>query len=298
MITILILILALTPASLFCAAVTWSRRHDRQIVWPLVVATLWGAIVATSLALVVGRLVEMRFIATTSIGGTALDTVIVAPMVEEGVKACVLIFLLMATRLETSLEGFSLGAAVGLGFAATENFFAFVAAYRDLGLAEWITSIALRTLLTTVMHATATAAAGVVMSVFAAGLHFDRWILGPALGYFCATAIHGAFNGGLESAEVLGELSILFVAVFIGFLILWLLAWSRRHEDATYREQLFDDAFIYGRMTLDEANHLVVSRDNKAKRLALLRLRAERKPGRVARQREIDALREALRHEP
>lgn len=296
--TTLILILALTPAPLFCILVAWSRRHDRRIAWPLAAATLWGAIVATSLALVVGRIVEMRFMGFSGLGETALDTVIVAPLVEEGVKACVLVFLLMGTRLETSMEGFYLGAAVGLGFAATENFFAFIAAYRELGLADWITSIALRTLLTTVMHAAATAAAGVVMSVFAAGLHFDRWILGPMLGYFCATAIHGAFNGGLESVNVVGELGIVTVALFIGILIVWLFAWSRRHEEATYREQLFDDAFIHGRMTLEDANHLMVSKNVQARRLALLRLRTERKPGHTGRLAEIGRLREALIRKP
>lgn len=125
--------------------------------------------------------------------GTAwLDTVFmsryIAPLVEEGLKGSVIVFLLKRNRIGFLVDSAVRGFAVGAGFAAVENVYYFLA-LEDTRLILWI----IRGLGTAIMHGGVTA----VMAVISKHLvdlddstSLRAWLPGMAL----AAVIHSSFN--------------------------------------------------------------------------------------------------------
>lgn len=119
---------------------------------------------------------------------TVLLAVIIAPLVEETAKASGV----PRRRIMEIEDGLVYGAAVGLGFAASENVLYLITAL-DEGVGAFITTAALRAITSTVLHASATAVAGYGISY---ALFMRRqgqrvsWL--PFLGM--AMVMHALFN--------------------------------------------------------------------------------------------------------
>jgi len=124
------------------------------------------------------------------VGGVRLGSysALLAPAVEEAMKALVIIWLARSNRIGFLVDAAILGFAVGSGFALVENL-SYLRLAHNAELATWIT----RGLGTAVMHGGATA----ILAVMGLSLLERRPQLGSAAfvpGWVLAAVLHGGFN--------------------------------------------------------------------------------------------------------
>lgn len=195
----------------------WVRNMERYAPEPwrrLAKAFAWGAFGGTTLALILEVVIGGPPHALTQLGISSLvfTAVLVAPVVEEATKAYGLRWI-DDEHLEPE-DGLIYGAAVGFGFAATENLIYEVSAYLDSGVAGLIQTAVLRTLSTAFLHGVATGVIGYAIWRRRAGAAGTRHVAGA---YLVAVAIHMAFNLGASL-----QLAITFLAsLAIAFTGLW-----------------------------------------------------------------------------
>jgi RsiW-degrading membrane proteinase PrsW (M82 family) len=137
-------------------------RREREPWWLLMIAFLWGLVVATVMALILEQAAGVRLAAlfndeaglvdTSQLGFqfaspaellTWLETALIAPGVEEGVKALalVLIFLLLPAEANTMRDGIIYGGLIGLGFAVLESAAFIVSGYAASGEASYLSQL-------------------------------------------------------------------------------------------------------------------------------------------------------------
>ena len=112
----------------------------------------------------------------------------VAPLLEESLKACYVVYLVRSARVGFLVDAAILGFAVGTGFALVENLY-YAGATRDLELGLWI----VRGLGTAVMHGSATA----IVAILSKSLTERRASGAIALflpGILLSSAAHALFN--------------------------------------------------------------------------------------------------------
>jgi protease PrsW len=128
--------LALAPTLLYAVLLWWLDRYEKEPLPLLLVAFVWGAVPAIGLALLLelGLGLPLEQFIMTDQARQITEASLIAPLVEEAVKAVILVVLFLAYRREFDdvLDGVIYGAMVGLGFALVENTFYFAfSAYPD-----------------------------------------------------------------------------------------------------------------------------------------------------------------------
>jgi RsiW-degrading membrane proteinase PrsW (M82 family) len=111
-----------------------------------------------------------------------------APVIEEGMKACVMIYLFKTNRIGFLVDSAILGFAVGAGFGVVENFYYLYMA-SDAQVAVWV----VRGFGTAIMHGGTMALFGVMAQT----LTERRMKINPLLyvpGFIVAITIHSLFN--------------------------------------------------------------------------------------------------------
>jgi len=112
----------------------------------------------------------------------------VAPWIEEGLKAVVLVWLIRSKRVGLPVDAAIAGFAIGAGFALVENIF-YLNARPDMGP----TALVMRGFSTAVMHGGATAVFGMVSVVLADRRPHHFWaVMLPGL--WAAATLHAAYN--------------------------------------------------------------------------------------------------------
>jgi RsiW-degrading membrane proteinase PrsW (M82 family)/CRP-like cAMP-binding protein len=169
----------------------------------LLMCGAWGAIGAFSLAWLINNTV-MDF-------GVTYETLtrITAPIIEEILKALVLIYLIRQPRFRYIVDGAVYGIAVGIGFALSENMFIYLPGAGNAVLATAIS----RTLSTSLMHATASGLVGISLGRLRRVADRRKIIL-PVIGIGLAIAVHVGYN---NIANELEGVTLLLVAIAIGF---------------------------------------------------------------------------------
>lgn len=195
------------------AYLVWARQQERYAPEPwrsLAKAFGWGAIGGTGLALVLEMILGVPPHALQQLGLTGIffTAVIVAPPVEEFTKA-VGLRLIDDAHLEPE-DGLVYGAAIGLGFAATENLVYEVAAYLEGGTTSLIQTAVLRSLSSAFLHGAATALVGYAVWRRRAGQASSGDVLGAYLG---AVLLHAAYNFGASIALAVAFLVSMVLAV-------------------------------------------------------------------------------------
>ncbi|MCW2679250.1 MAG: rane protein-like protein [Frankiales bacterium] len=152
--------------------------------------------------------------------GDVADAALVAPVVEEGGKASVLLLLYRRFRHQIGgpLDGIVYAAMVGLGFATVENVLYYGRAIADGSLPV---VFVLRGVLSPFAHPVFTACTGIGLGLLAAGRTRGR-LLAPGLGLLGAIALHGLWNGSTSFGGG-GFLLVFFglmVPVFFGLIVL------------------------------------------------------------------------------
>lgn len=138
----------------------------------------------------------------------------VAPIVEELLKAVVIVWLIHANRIGFLVDAAIFGFAVGTGFALVENIY-FLEIVKDTGIGTWI----VRGFGTAIMHGGATAifaVMGTAMLEATPGNDLDFRALLPGLGI--AIVLHSAYNH-LLMAPRLATLTALFSVPIVLYVV-------------------------------------------------------------------------------
>lgn len=165
---------------------------------------LVGLLLIDSFRLIPGRLVLRSMLAGCLCAGVAflanawaldalglsrpLLTGLVAPVVEETLKASVVIYLIVRSRVGFMVDAGIHGFAIGTGFALVENAY-YAAALHDLSVWLWV----FRGLGTAIMHGSTTAIVA-ILSKFLADRSQSRAVQNFLPGVALAIALHSGFN--------------------------------------------------------------------------------------------------------
>jgi RsiW-degrading membrane proteinase PrsW (M82 family) len=195
-------LVALLPALVYLVWVRRAERFQGQGWSSLLGAFAYGALFATIVAGILEAVIvglgtrvslhypapEFVFLNGNSPAGTFFLVLIVAPFVEEGLKASGVVW--YSDRIRNVAEGAVFGAAVGLGFGFFETFLYGVGAFVSGGLAAGLALIIVRSLSSVLLHGSST-------GMFGHGYgraKFGKSGAGSGAYYLLAVAMHASFN--------------------------------------------------------------------------------------------------------
>jgi RsiW-degrading membrane proteinase PrsW (M82 family) len=246
---------ATVPMLAFLFLVWFLDRHDREPIWLFGLTFLWGAIgsilfalIGSSLAMVplvlACQLVEPLTGVPGAIMADQLSAVLVAPLVEEPMKALILFAVMFSRHFDNATDGFVYGAAAGLGFGMTENFLYFVQVASMGDTFSWLMTVVIRTFFSALMHACATSCVGAMLG-FARFRGLGWKIMALPIGFGVAIAIHATWNGLLTVDAFTGSglftlaNFVLFPLEFLTLFVVFQFAlWDERR---TIRRELADE---------------------------------------------------------
>ncbi|MEO6458041.1 MAG: PrsW family intramembrane metalloprotease [Chloroflexia bacterium] len=269
---ILAAMLAFVPTIIYALMIWWLDRYEKEPVPLLLVAFVWGALPAIILALIleIGLDIPLQQFIPGDAERDITTASLVAPIVEEAVKAIILVVLFIAYKREFDnvLDGVIYGAMVGLGFAFVENVLYFSsAASVDEMIMLWV----LRAGIFGLNHSMFTAFTGAALGL-ARSLRVG-WQKGlvPSLGLGVAMIFHGLHNALVSAVGLLSNdesNSGLVLGVCLGalvsdyggvLLILGVAIGSSVREGRIIRETLLEEVKL-GRFTHDEYDILISGR--------------------------------------
>jgi RsiW-degrading membrane proteinase PrsW (M82 family) len=193
--------------------VVWIRNTEKygREPWGMIIGMfLWGAIFAVIIGAILSLLFLLVFEAATPVEqvlarrfsdpATILVALVIAPFTEEFAKAFGV--LRRSFVIREPEDGFVYGATSGLGFSATENLLYGILAFTQVGFAASLVVIAVRSVSSSFLHASATSLTGY-------GIARHR-LWGPRFSaipwYLAAVAMHAAFNALASFGIYLGDL--------------------------------------------------------------------------------------------
>jgi RsiW-degrading membrane proteinase PrsW (M82 family) len=249
------LLVAAIPTIGYVLLVWWCDRYEKEPFWLLAAAFIWGAVPAIFLALA-GEIAldPLAGRAASDLGRELVSSSVVAPIVEEIVKALalLLIFKWFRDEFDGVLDGIIYGALVGFGFAMTENVFYLVDEFSTEGWVSFGMLAFLRTILFGLNHAFFTAFAGAGLGLARSSRRRAVKVLAPVLGLLAAIGFHALHNLGatLTSATVLSLLISLVANAGGVLIVVVILILAVRQERRWIAEELRPEIGIL--LTVDE----------------------------------------------
>ena len=259
--------LALLPTLLYAALIWWLDRHEKEPLPLLIVAFLWGAVPAVVLAIALTGVagLPLEGLITSPAARKDTEMAIIAPIVEEAVKAVILVVLFLVSRREFDnvLDGIVYGALVGLGFAFVENILYLSATGIQVGTERMTQLWFLRAGLFGLNHSMFTAFTGGALGYARSVRPGWRRGLFASLGLGVAMILHGLHNtlvlmtgalaqGGRGSALALGTCMVALLSDWGGLAVIVVVAWmSGAREARILRETLWEEVEM-GRFTQAE----------------------------------------------
>lgn len=228
------IVAAIVPTVGYVALIYWVDRYEKEPLWLLTAAFLWGAVPSIILAFLFNTILELPiYLLAGEETSYAIGAILIAPPVEESLKGVLLlgIFFLWRHEIDSPLDGIIYGAVVGMGFGMIENIFYFVDTYETAGLSAWGTNIFFRSILFGLNHALYTSMTGLGIAVARLARSSSVRYAAPLAGWLAAVLLHAIHN---LSATVGGPfLLLLFANAWGGVLItiiiiIWAIAQERR----------------------------------------------------------------------
>jgi protease PrsW len=210
-----LVIAAFLPPLLFMYIVRNTETCRREPWSAMIVAFLYGGTVAIVISVVLEEGVGL-IISDLAISSLVM-AVIIAPIVEECAKSTGV----PRRRILELEDGFIYGAAVGLGFAATENMLYLISALSS-SVEEFVLTAIIRAFTSTLLHASATAITGFGIAVVIFSRKQGRrqsWI--PYLGL--AIVLHALFNvfASLGDLAPVDQTAFALLGLGLAFLLTW-----------------------------------------------------------------------------
>ncbi len=246
---LLILFLSLVPMFIYAMILWWFDRYEKEPIGLLAAAFIWGAIPSIILALIFEIMLDVPIVALSpdQLTYDLLGSSVVAPLVEEGVKALalLLLFLFMRREIDSPMDGLIYGGMVGFGFAAVENIFYLFGAYSEGGIGSVLTLAFLRAGLFGLNHAMYTGFTGLGIALALEIRNKVLKALPIVVGFGMAIATHAFHNTFATFTDYSGGLLMLLIAVigdWGGILLLLAVAiWSfflERKRIVVYSQEL------------------------------------------------------------
>ncbi|HQE92138.1 MAG TPA: PrsW family intramembrane metalloprotease [Anaerolineae bacterium] len=214
---LLILFLSLGPMILYALMLWWFDRYEKEPLALLIAAFLWGAVPSIFLALILEIVLDVPIVAISpnQLTYDLLGASVVAPLVEEGVKALALVLLLIFLRreIDSPMDGLIYGGIVGFGFAAVENIFYLFSAYAEEGVGGVLTLAFLRAGLFGLNHAMYTGFTGLGIALALEIRPKGLKVLPICAGFGMAIITHAFHNTFSTFTGYSGGLLTLLVAV-------------------------------------------------------------------------------------
>ena len=193
---VVIVLVAFVPSILYLVWIRNTEKHSREPYKRLLRIFVYGAVFSISIAVLVEIVLMVLLNENVErvyevLGDdpsilTLMLACVIAPFVEEAAKG---LGLLRARRAMTELEnGIVYGAAVGLGFAATENLLYENAALLEGGTEAFVATAIVRSLSSALLHASASSVLG--LGIARKVMRLGGWL--PF--YLGAVVMHSAFN--------------------------------------------------------------------------------------------------------
>lgn len=254
---------AAAPTAIYTLLIWWLDRYEKEPLPLLAAAFLWGSFPAVLIALLSGALLDRPVQA--GVLGPGLGAGMLAPLVEEPIKALplLLIFRFARSELDGPLDGIVYGAVIGFGFSMSENLLYFLAHPEALPSLFWLRGVAFG-----LNHALFTGIVGMALGLvrYRPGLWPPALALGLALP--AAIGLHALHNyvarqiPGMALSwlvQLSGVLAILAVAV---------LSW--RHEARWIAQELGEEIALGTIGAADYAAVVSAPRRARARLQALL----------------------------
>lgn len=243
--TIIAIVAAIVPTTLYTLFIWWLDRYEKEPLPLLVAAFLWGSLPAIMLALIAEI---MLGIPTAHFQlGASTTSWIIAPIVEEPVKAIALIALFIFARREFNgvLDGIVYGALVGFGFAMTENLLYFLVYPADFNILFW-----LRNVFFGFNHALFTSIVGLALG--AVRYASQRWLgyVVLPLSLVVATIFHGLHNFAV-SFELLG-IAFSWVVQSSGVIVVLVIAILSWHHEQRWITQELGEEIVLGTISASD----------------------------------------------
>jgi len=239
------LVCASLPVPIYIMLLLWIDRYEREPLWMLAAAFLWGALIAVFIAIILNTINGAIVAAATRSAqiGQNFGAVISAPIVEESAKALILFILFFWKKDEFDgiVDGIIYAGMVGLGFAMTENILYYGRAVQE-GVGALTFIFVLRGMAAPFSHPLFTSMTGI-------GLGWSRQsnngfvkIVMPVLGFIVAILLHATWNGTATYGGAVGFFAGYFIVMGPAFIItLMVIFFSLRREGRIVRQFLYSD---------------------------------------------------------
>jgi RsiW-degrading membrane proteinase PrsW (M82 family) len=227
---------ALVPLPIYIGAVLWLDRFEPEPRDMLAIAFLWGASVAVVVSGVINGIVDNAI-------GQGWTAIVSAPLVEEALKAVILVrfFVRRRDEFDGAVDGVIYAAMVGLGFAFAENVDYYGRAWQKEGPAGLAVIFTLRGIIAPFSHPLFTSLTGLGLGIARQARQRATAIAAPVVGFAGAVALHALWNAGASAG-------ILFLVVYgvvmlpaLG-LLLAVVAVALKFEGRVIRAQLAPEA--------------------------------------------------------
>lgn len=234
---------ALIPTVFYILLIYWVDRYEKEPLWLLSAAFLWGAIPSIIVAYVANSMLSIPFyMLVEGDNANALAAALIAPPVEETVKGLALIgiFVLWRSEIDSILDGIIYGAMVGMGFAMVENVYYFVNELQTGGLQAWSINIFFRGVVFGLNHALFTSMTGLGIAIARMTTTRSLKFLAPFAGWFAAMFLHFVHNFSVSFGEYLCFVALLFDWGGV-LLTLLIIVWAALQERQWLHDYLQDE---------------------------------------------------------
>ena len=237
------IVLAVLPLPVYVLLALWIDRFEKEPVWMLAAAFLWGATAAVFFAFILNTLFEAIMSGSLGAGAPVATAVLSAPFVEELAKgfALVIFFLWKRDEFDNVLDGIIYATMVGLGFAMTENILYYGKALAAGGLGASLVTFVLRGVVSPFAHPLFTSMTGIGLGL-ARQAPRGSWLkmAAPAAGICAAMFLHFLWNFSASlGAMFFLAYVIVMVPAFLGLITMAIV--SLRQEGRIIREHLLPE---------------------------------------------------------
>jgi RsiW-degrading membrane proteinase PrsW (M82 family) len=213
------------PGLIFAVLFYRADRYEREPIHFLVLVFLWGTVPS----LILSELLNPQIISLLAWISRSTVTTLVAPVLEESLKALAIasIFFFARQEFDGVLDGLVYGGMVGLGFATAENYIYYIDALQNRGWYALFELFILRGIVFGLSHAMYS---GIVGAGFGMARHtLDTrkrisYIIGGLITAYCIHVIH---NLGSQSPGLGSILSILIASMG---LVIWYISFQLAYK--------------------------------------------------------------------
>jgi len=223
---------AAVTTALYATVVWWFDRYEREPLWLMSLAFVWGAAPAAIISLVAEGVFQIPVAALAGQATTLISTSLVAPFVEEVAKGAALvgIYLVFRSEFDDVLDGILYGTLIGFGFAMTENILYFMSAFSEHGWGAWVVTVFLRAIVFGFNHAFFTGITGAGIGYARLTPQFWKRVAVSGLALSIAISFHVMHNLFVSTGTAICFLSLFtdFVGVGAIFVLLLVAAWQEK----------------------------------------------------------------------